>query len=111
MTALTSCRYTAALKLHRKLHSLISFTSPSENELHLEYAVRSPADAGAWHRVTIILLFMPNTRQLADVQVSGLPSDSDLSDVLGAHIQANDVVGIVAAVLRTARGEVADDQV
>ncbi|EKM57946.1 uncharacterized protein PHACADRAFT_251867 [Phanerochaete carnosa HHB-10118-sp] len=102
--------YTAALKLHRKLHSLVSFVSPSENELHLEYAIRSSSASGTWFPVVIILLFVPNTRQLADVQVSDLPLGSDMSDIIGAHIQANDVVGVVAAVLGRARGEIADEQ-
>ena len=102
-------RYTAALKFHRNLHWLVSFTSPSENELHLVYAARSPPASRTWRRVTIILLFVPNTRQLADVQVSGLLSDSDMSDVIGAHIQANDVVGVIAAVLQRARGRMSSE--
>lgn len=96
-------RYTAALRLHRNLHSLASFTSPSENELHLVYDIHpTSADAVRQH-VTIVLLFVPNTRQLGDIQVTGLPSNVDLSDVIGAHIQANDVPGLIAAVLEHAR--------
>lgn len=94
------------MKAHRVLHGLVSFTSPSENELHLVYDVKTSARGPGLHhyRVSVILLFVPNTRQLGDAQVTGLPSDSDMSDVIGAHIQANDVPGLIAAVLQRARG-------
>ena len=52
-----------------------------------------------------MLLFVPNTRQLADAQVMGMPSDADMSDVVGAHVQANDAFGLIAAVLARTRAE------
>jgi hypothetical protein len=91
------------LRLHGLLHSLISFISPSENELRLTYSLHlSPSRQ---HQLTIVLLFVPNTRQLADVQISGLSPESDLSDLIGSHIQSNDVPGLIAAVLQQARAE------
>lgn len=62
--------------------------------------------SGSKHRVNIVLLFLPNTRQLADAQISGMPSDADMSDVVGAHVLANDAPGLIAAVLARARFEV-----
>ena len=93
------------LKVHGLIHSLVSFTSPSENELHLVYNLRSPSSRSSRQEVAIVLLFVPNTRQLADVQVSGLPAGCDLSDAMGAHVQANDVPGLIAAILQRARAE------
>lgn len=98
-------RYTAALRLHNSLHSLKSLSTPSENELHLSYSVNSTTGRAA-HEISIILLFVPNTRQLGDARIFGLPSNSDMSDVIGARVQSNDVSGLVAAVLARARAEV-----
>ena len=103
--ALTPGRFTAALVAHKSIHGLVSFTSPSENELHLAYDVRSASDRARRYRVSIVLLFVPNTRQLGDVHITGIPSGNDMSDTIGAHIQANDVPGLIAAVLQKARGD------
>ncbi|KIP06335.1 hypothetical protein PHLGIDRAFT_107068 [Phlebiopsis gigantea 11061_1 CR5-6] len=97
--------FTAALVAHKYIHGLVSFTSPSENELHLLYDVQSTTGPARRYRISMVLLFVPNTRQLGDVQIAGLPSGSDMSDIIGAHIQANDVPGLVAAVLQRARGD------
>ncbi|KAI0346362.1 hypothetical protein BDW22DRAFT_1352418 [Trametopsis cervina] len=97
--------YSAALKLHTSLHSLMSYVSASENELRLSYAISSIA-GGPPHDISITLLFIPNTRQLADARIAGLPSNSDMSDVIGARTQSNDVSGLIAAVLARARAEV-----
>lgn len=100
-------RHSASLTLSKSLHSLKSYTSPSENELHLSYAIPSSTSASrAAHDISITLLFLPNTRQLADARIAGLPSNSDMSDVIGARIQSNDVPGLIAAVLARARAEV-----
>jgi hypothetical protein len=93
------------LVLHKSLHSLKSYSSPSENELHLSYAISSTTGR-ATHEISITLLFLPNTRQLADAHISGLPSNSDMSDVIGARVQSNDVPGLIAVVLARARAEV-----
>ncbi len=97
-------RLTAFLEFQKSLYSLSSYHSPAENELHLVYALDHPSSTTP-HRITIILLFVPNTRQLADAQISGMPSDDDMSDVVGAHVQANNAPGLVAAVLERARAE------
>ena len=82
------------------MYSLESFRSPAENELHLVYALKSSGSAPSVTRqISIILLFVPNTRQLADAQVTGMPPDQDMNDVVGAHVQANNVSGLIAAVL------------
>lgn len=83
----------------------MSYVSASENELRLSYAISSIA-GGPPHDISITLLFIPNTRQLADARIAGLPSNSDMSDVIGARIQSNDVSGLIAAVLARARAEV-----
>ena len=94
-------RYTASLKAHKELYSLESHHAPSENELRLVYALTGPN--GARKRVSITLLFVPNTRRLAEAQVEGI--SSSLEEVIGVHTQANDVSGLISALLATARGE------
>ncbi|KAI0717996.1 hypothetical protein C8T65DRAFT_706951 [Cerioporus squamosus] len=94
------CRYTAALALHRTLLDLETAHSESENELHLTYAV-TPNGSPQRRHVFIKLLFLPNSRMLGEVQVEGL--SEDVEDVVGAHLQANDVPGLIAAVLARAR--------
>lgn len=94
--------FTASLALHRSLHSLESYRSASENELHLTYGIRPTSQNNReTRRIQIVLLFVPNTRQLADAQVEGL--SQDVGDLVGAHVQANDVPGLIAAVLARAR--------
>ncbi|KAI0071775.1 hypothetical protein K474DRAFT_1668617 [Panus rudis PR-1116 ss-1] len=88
--------FTASLKLHQNLFSLESHHAPSENELHLTYSMDTPP-----HRLKIVLLFVPNTRRLADAQVEGL--DMDIAEVVGSHVQSNDVPGLIAALLALAR--------
>ena len=90
----------AALALHRSLLSLETAHSESENELHLSYNVVT-RDTATRRQIFLKLLFVPNSRQLADAQVEGL--EEDVGDVIGAHIQANDVPGLIAAVLSRAR--------
>ncbi|OBZ73796.1 hypothetical protein A0H81_06132 [Grifola frondosa] len=94
--------FTATLALHRSLFSLESSHSVSENELHLTYSISSSSSEKK-RQVAITLLFVPNTRRLADAQVEGL--STDVGDVVGAHVQANDVPGLLAAVLARARAE------
>ncbi|KAI0954121.1 hypothetical protein AcV7_007442 [Taiwanofungus camphoratus] len=94
--------FTASLALHRSLLSLESFRSPSENELHLIYSIPASSIVNSRPRqIHITLLFVPNTRQLADAQIEGL--SQDVGDVVGAHVQANDVPGLIAAALARAR--------
>lgn len=100
LTRFRRCRYTGALGLHRTLLDLEAAHSESENELHLRYAV-TPKGSREPRHVFIKLLFLPNSRMLGEVQVEGL--SEDVEDVVGAHLQANDVPGLIAAVLARAR--------
>ncbi|KAI0790710.1 hypothetical protein C8Q75DRAFT_732828 [Abortiporus biennis] len=105
--------FTASLELHKSLFSLKSFASPSENELHLTYALSSPSTARTSSNHTypfiIILLFIPNTRQLADAQIEGDILDGDeVAELIGAHVQSNDVAGLIAALLARARVKIGE---
>ncbi|KAJ8594961.1 hypothetical protein M405DRAFT_728882 [Rhizopogon salebrosus TDB-379] len=80
---------------HHALLSLLSAHSESDNELRLTYLVHD-------HEVCITLLFIPNTRRLAEARVEGV-EESTIGDVVDAHIMANDVSGLVWAVLARAR--------
>jgi len=94
--------FTASLALHRSLHSLKSFWSASENELHLNYSIKPSSKQDAQPRqVKIVLLFVPNTRQLADAHIEGL--SQDVGDVVEARVQMNDVPGLISAVLARAK--------
>ncbi len=86
--------------MHRTLLDLETAHSESENELHLTYAV-APQGSTQRRHIFIKLLFLPNSRMLGEVQVEGL--SEDVEDVVGAHLQANDVPGLIAAVLARAR--------
>ncbi|KAI0640798.1 hypothetical protein C8Q79DRAFT_995022 [Trametes meyenii] len=92
--------YTASLALYRALVSLETSHFESENELHLSYIVTPPGTVDQ-KQIFVKLLFLPNSRQLADAEVEGLAED--IGDVVGAHVQANDVPGLIAAVLARAR--------
>ena len=82
------------------LLSLVSTHSESENELHLTYEI-APRGSIERRQIFIKLLFVPNSWQLADAQVEGLVEDA--GDVVGAHVQANDVPRLIAAILARAR--------
>ncbi|KAJ8489345.1 hypothetical protein ONZ51_g2994 [Trametes cubensis] len=92
--------FTASLALYRELVSLEASHFESENELHLSYVV-TPTGSTERRKIFIKLLFVPNSRQLADAEVAGLVED--IGDVVGAHVQANNVPGLIAAVLARAR--------
>lgn len=81
---------------------MVSAKAVSENELHLAYRVGPKG-----REVLITLLFQPNTQQLAAARIDGLGTDEyediDLEEVVDAHVQVNDVRGLVAAVLARAR--------
>lgn len=89
----------------------------SDNELELTYSVASSPSV-----ITISLVFTPNTRQLAAISVhasrphsrphpeDGDDSDendlditADMGDVVDVSVQANDVHGVVAAILTRVR--------
>jgi hypothetical protein len=94
-TFLIPYRYSTMTSTHHAVLSLLSAHSESENELRLTYLVRE-------REVCITLLFIPNTRRLAEARVEGV-EDSAVGDVVDAHIMANDVSGLVSAVLARAR--------
>lgn len=52
--------------------------------------------------ITIILIFLPNTRQLADVRIEGLEK-VDMTNAVDSYVQANDVPGLIWHVLSRAR--------
>ncbi|TFY70314.1 hypothetical protein EVG20_g2693 [Dentipellis fragilis] len=90
--------YTAQLALHRALISMHSSHSVSENELRLTYLFRTNGSAtqkGSLRKVTIVLLFLPNTRQLADARIEGVDG-VDLRAVVMAYAQANDAPALMA---------------
>ncbi|KAM6503745.1 hypothetical protein JOM56_000688 [Amanita muscaria] len=95
--------FMVTLAIHRLIHGLHQSHAASENELRLTYSVApSPADKPTL--ITICLIFAPDTRHLAAVQVAGLEElDLDVGDVIDTHIQTNDVYGLVAAVLSHVR--------
>lgn len=89
------------MTLHRSINDLLESHAASENELRLTYRIDS---RGSTLRITITLIFEPGTRRLAAVQTSGLDQlGVDVGDVIDAHIQVNDVHGVVAAILARAR--------
>jgi len=99
--------YTSSLALHQSILNMHSYRSISENELMLSYdayAVNPPNSSGRTkdHRVIIVLLFLPNTRQLADVRIEGL-ENVDMTHVVDSYVQANDVPGLVSYVLSRVR--------
>lgn len=94
------------MTLHRAMQNVHEVHSASENELRLTYNIDSPRSRP--HRITITLIFAPDTRNLAAVQTLGLEElGVDVGDVIDAHVQVNDVHGLVAAILARARAEAA----
>jgi hypothetical protein len=82
------------LQLHRDLRGLVESESVSDNEVRLVYQVGQK-------QVEIALVFLPNTHQLATVDVSGI--DSNLSELTDTYIQTNDAPSLIAALLERAR--------
>jgi hypothetical protein len=82
-----------------------SCRSISENELELSYAISLPNGSEKTKNhcvVTITLLFLPNTRQLADVRIEGLEK-ANVSNAVDSYVQANDVPGLIWYVLSRER--------
>ncbi|KAH9478772.1 hypothetical protein JR316_0009233 [Psilocybe cubensis] len=92
--------FTASLSLQRSIHNLEDLHSETENELRLTYKISSSPP----HHITITLIFQSDTKKLAAAEVSGLDElGIEVGDVVDAHIQVNDVHGLVAAILAHAR--------
>ena len=68
----------------------------------LSYAIDPLAKTKNPRIVTITLLFLPNTRQLADVRIEGL-DELDMTNVVDSHVQANDVPGLIWNIVTRAR--------
>ncbi|KAL0569000.1 hypothetical protein V5O48_012969 [Marasmius crinis-equi] len=97
--------FTASLALHRSMQSLENMEMISQNEIRLRYRIDNPRVQGAL--VTITLIFVPDSRQLAAADVVGLDElGVDPGDVVEAHIQMNNVQGLLSAILSRARAGV-----
>jgi hypothetical protein len=92
--------YTASLSLHRNLMGLEASHSVSENELKLVYSVgESPPT-----RVSVSLIFIPDTRELAGVETTGFDMlGVDTAEIVESYLQSNDPSGLVALLLSRAR--------
>ncbi|KAJ8072407.1 hypothetical protein PM082_015966 [Marasmius tenuissimus] len=94
--------FTVSLALHRSMQSLENMEMVSQNEIQLQYRIDNSRVQGAL--VTITLIFLPDSRQLAAADVVGLEElGVDPGDVVDAHIQMNNVQGLISAVLSRAR--------
>jgi len=70
----------------------------SENELQLIYRITSAPEL---RELKVKLLFVPNTCELADAEITGI--DEDLSYLVDRYVRSNDVPGLLVAVLVRAR--------
>jgi hypothetical protein len=80
--------------------SLDKFETPSENELRLTYSLSKSRKA------TIALLFLPNTRQIAEAHLIDSDVDIDIQELVGVHSACNDVAGLLRAILARLRAGV-----
>src|SRR5579872_5757890 len=87
-------RYTAAISLHQSIIGLESFHVESENELQLVYKVTTNLEP---HELKVKLLFVRNTRQLADAEIIGI--GEGLSHLVDLHVRSNDAPGLLVAAL------------
>ena len=92
-------RYTAAIVLHQSVLASEAFRVESENELQLAYGLTSTSEPC---QLNVNLIFVPNTRQLADAGIGGI--EEYLSHLVDPHVRSNDVRGLLAAVLARVRG-------
>lgn len=80
--------------------SLDKFETPSDNELRLTYSLPNA------RTVTIALLFLPNTRQIAEAHLVDSDIDIDIQELVGVHSACNDVPGLVRAILARLRAQI-----
>ena len=90
--------------VHRSLLGLEESHCVTENELRLTYNIEtlSTSKPGKSRQISINLIFVPNTQQLASAQVDGI-IDADCEALTSAYVHANDVAGLIWAVVRRAR--------
>ncbi|KAF8268931.1 hypothetical protein EI94DRAFT_1682396 [Lactarius quietus] len=93
--------YSSLLVLLRSLFNIQSSRLISENELMLSYEIGPKAKSPLI--LVIVLLFLPDTRQLVDVRIEGLKG-LDMTNFVDSCVQANDVPGLIWHVLSQARG-------
>ena len=97
-------RFIASLAFHRTMQGLSSSSCPSQNELHLTYNLSPTIQPTKENFLTIKLVFLPDTRQLATVDLSGPAIEgSDFRELIDTYLQSNDVHGLISAVLARAR--------
>lgn len=95
-------RYTASLALQRSLCNIENSYSASENEHRLIYKIDRPPQPP--HRITITLIYAPDTRQLAAVQTSGLDEIGvQVEDLIDTSVQVNEVRSLVTGILARVR--------
>ena len=80
--------------------SLDKFETPSENELQLTYSLPKSRKA------TIALVFLPNTRQIAEARLFDSDIDIDIQELVGVHSACNDVAGLLRDILASLRADV-----
>ena len=82
-----------------------SSQSVAENELRLTYLLEPNGARSRTlepRKVHVVLLFQPTARQLVEARVEGADT-GDISSIIGAYVEANDVPGVVGAVLARCR--------
>ncbi|KAK0454140.1 uncharacterized protein EV420DRAFT_1645366 [Desarmillaria tabescens] len=96
--------FTASLTLHRSIINLTQMDNVSDNEIRLTYKVDLSQSKS--RDISIALIFVPGTRKLAAVQVGGINDlHIDVTEIIDAHVQVNDVQGVVAAIIARIRNE------
>ena len=86
------------------MQGLSSSSCPSQNELHLTYNLSPTIQPAKENFLTIKLVFLPDTRQLATVDLSGPAVEgSDFRELIDTYLQSNDVHGLISAILARAR--------
>jgi len=86
------------------MQGLSSSSCPSQNELHLTYNLSHAIQPVKEDLLTIKLVFLPDTRQLATVDLSGPAVEGgDFRELIDTYLQSNDVHGLISAILARAR--------
>ncbi|KAJ4469578.1 hypothetical protein J3R30DRAFT_3345425 [Lentinula aciculospora] len=96
---------TGSLMIHRSMQGLEDIEAISDNELRLQYCVED--QQGRSRSISITLIFVPNSRQLAAANVRGMEDVGiDFSDAIEGHLQMNNIRGMIAAILGRTRAGV-----
>jgi len=85
------------------MQGLSSSSCPSQNELHLTYNLSHIIQPAKEDLLTIKLVFLPDTRQLATVDLSGPAVEGDFRELIDTYLQSNDVHGLISAILARTR--------